>query len=184
MKEISGKKIAILATNGFEESELFEPMKALEKSGAEIDIISPEQGKIKAWDKTDWGKSIKVDKTVGEARVDDYDALVLPGGVINPDHLRRDQKAVDFVRQFFNKGKLVAAVCHGPQMLIEADVVRGRTLTSFSSVKKDLVNAGAIWIDKEVVVDGHLITSRNPGDLKAFSEKISEELARVPQMVH
>lgn len=184
MKDLSGKKIAILATNGFEESELFEPMKALEKSGAEIHIIAPEKGKIKAWDKNDWGKSIKVDVTIDDAKVIDYDALVLPGGVINPDKLRRYPKAVDFVHQFFNKNKLVAAICHGPQLLIEADLVRGRKLTSFSSIKKDLQNAGANWIDKEVVVDGNLLTSRSPEDLKVFSDTIIEEIAKVPVAVH
>ncbi len=184
MKDLTGKKIAILATNGFEESELFEPKKAFEKSGAEIYIIAPEKGKIKAWDNNDWGKSIKVDITIDDARETDYDALVLPGGVINPDKLRRYPKAVDFVRQFFVAKKLVAAICHGPQLLIEADLVRGRKLTSFSSIKKDLINAGASWIDKEVVLDGNLLTSRNPDDLKVFSETIIEELARIPVPVH
>jgi protease I len=178
MNELKGKKIAILATNGFEESELFEPKEALEKNGADVYIISPEGGKIKGWNHGNWSKEIKVDDTVENAFEGDYDALFLPGGVINPDKLRRDDKAVEFVRTFFDNDKFVAAICHGPQLLIEADVVRGRTLTSFSSIKKDLQNAGANWIDSEVVVDNNLVTSRSPEDLKAFNRKIIEELAK------
>ncbi len=181
MKELKGKKIAILATNGFEESELFEPMKALENSGAEVYIISPEKGTIKAWKHGDWSKEIKVDVIVDEANESDYDALVIPGGVINPDKLRRNSKAVDFVGRFFDNNKLVASICHGPQMLIEAEVVNGRTMTSFSSIKKDLQNAGANWIDSEVVVDNNLITSRSPDDLEVFNRTIIEEIARVQQ---
>lgn len=178
MNELKGKKIAILATNGFEESELFEPKEALEKSGADVYIISPEGGRIKGWNHGNWGREIKVDDTVENAFDGDYDALFLPGGVINPDKLRRDAKAVEFVRTFFDNDKFVAAICHGPQLLIEADVVRGRTLTSFSSIKKDLQNAGANWIDSEVVIDNNLVTSRSPEDIKAFNSKIIEELAK------
>jgi protease I len=181
MKELKGKKIAILATNGFEESELFEPMKALENSGAEVYIISPEKGTIKGWNHGDWSKEIKVDVTMDDAKESDYDVLVIPGGVINPDKLRRNMKAVDFVGRFFDNNKLVASICHGPQMLIEAEVVNGRTMTSFSSIKKDLQNAGANWIDSEVVVDNNLITSRSPDDLEAFNRTIISEIARVQQ---
>jgi len=173
---MDGKKIAILATNGFEESELFEPKKALEDWGAEVVIIAPEKGKIKAWNHGNWSKEIEVNVTVDDASVNDYDLLLLPGGVINPDKLRRDQKAVSFVRSFFESQKPVAAICHGPQLLIEAKVVKGRTMTSFHSIKTDLINAGANWIDSEVVEDNNLITSRTPGDLKAFIQKIMEKI--------
>jgi protease I len=183
MKELKGKKIAVLATNGFEESELFEPMKALENSGAEVYIISPEKGTIKGWNHGDWSKEIKVDVTIDDAKESDYDVLVIPGGVINPDKLRRNMKAVDFVGRFFDNNKVVASICHGPQMLIEAEVVNGRTMTSFSSIKKDLQNAGANWIDSEVVVDNNLITSRSPDDLEAFNQTIIEEIARVQRPV-
>ncbi len=177
MDHLKGKKIAILSSNGFEESELFEPKKALEENGAEVFIVSPEKGKIKAWNHGNWSKEIEVDVTVDKADANEYDALVLPGGVINPDKLRRSREAVNFTRRFFENNKLVASICHGPQLLIEAEVVRGRTLTSFFSIKKDLQNAGANWIDSEVVMDGGLITSRNPNDLKAFNQKLIEELA-------
>jgi protease I len=183
MNDLKGRKIAILATDGFEQSELFVPKKALEKSGAEVYIIAPDKGKIKGWDESDWGKSISVDDTVGEASEEVYDALFLPGGVINPDKLRREPKAVEFVRAFFESSKPVAAICHGPQMLIEADVVRGRTLTSFFSIKTDLINAGANWVDEEVVVDRNLITSRSPKDLDAFNRKIIEEFSKVEETV-
>ncbi len=179
MGKLDGRKIAILATNGFEESELFEPKKALEESGAEVVIVAPESGKIKAWNHGNWSREIDVNVLVDDARVDDYDALLLPGGVINPDKLRRNKKAVDFVSSFFDKNKMVASICHGPQMLIEAEVVKGRTLTSFFSIMKDLQNAGANWVDKEVVVDSGLITSRNPGDLEAFNKTIIEKFAEI-----
>ena len=178
MKDLKGKKVAILATSGFEESELFEPKKALEESGADVVIVAPEKGTIKGWNHGNWSKEIEVDITVDDAKESDYDALVLPGGVINPDKLRRNQKAVDFIKQFFDKNKLVASICHGPQLLIEAEVVKGRTMTSFFSIKKDLLNAGANWIDSEVVVDKGLITSRDPKDLKAFNEKVIEEIGK------
>ena len=183
MKDLKGRKIAILATNGFEEAELFEPKRALEDNGAEVHIISPEKGRIKGWNHGNWSKDIGVHKSVIEANPDDYDALFLPGGVINPDKLRRDENAVDFVRSFMEGNKLVASICHGPQMLIEADAVEGRRLTSFGSIKKDLINAGAEWVDEEVVIDGNLITSRSPSDLKAFSHKLVEEVAKVVETV-
>lgn len=183
MKTLKGKKVAILATNGFEESELFEPKKALEEEGAIVHIISPEKGRIKAWNHGNWSRDIEVDVNIVNAREEDYDALFLPGGVINPDKLRRDQKAVDFVYNFISRNKLVAAICHGPQLLIEADVVEGRRMTSFSSISKDLINAGAEWVDEEVVIDNNLITSRSPGDLKAFNRKLIEEVSKVEETV-
>ncbi len=176
MENLKGKKAAILATNGFEESELFEPKKALENSGAEVTVISPERGNIKAWRHGNWSKEIGVDITIDNASVNDYDCLILPGGVINPDKLRRNSKAVDFARRFFENNRLVAAICHGPQLLIDAEVVSGRTMTSFHAIRKDLENAGANWIDSEVVVDDKLITSRNPGDLEAFNRRIIEKM--------
>jgi protease I len=177
MDHLKGKKIAILSASGFEESELFEPKKAMEENGAEVFIISPEKGKIKAWNHGNWSREIKVSLTVAEADENDYDALIIPGGVINPDKLRRSQEAVTFVRRFFDNNKLVASICHGPQLLIEAEVVKGRKMTSFHSIKKDLLNAGADWIDSEVVLDDGLITSRNPGDLDAFNQKIIDVLS-------
>lgn len=170
------KRVAILATNGFEESELQSPKEYLEQQGWTAEIVSLESGTIKSWTNDNWGKDFTVDRTVSEASVSDYHALVLPGGVINPDLLRRDKKAVQFVKDFFEQKKPVAAICHGPQMLIEADVVDGRKLTSFSSVKTDLINAGAKWRDEEVVVDNGLVTSRTPNDLPAFNKKMVEEI--------
>lgn len=176
-RNLQGKTIAILATDGFEQSELLKPREALDRAGATTHVISPKPGEIKAWDEANWGQAVKVDRTVADADADAYDGLLLPGGVINPDKLRREQDAVDFVRAFFDAGKPVAAICHGPQMLIEAEVVRGRTLTSFSSVKKDLINAGANWVDEAVVVDNGLVTSRQPDDIPRFNEKMIEEFA-------
>lgn len=178
MKDLSGKKIAILASNGFEESELFQPLEALKKTGAEVLIVSPEKGKIKGWKHGNWSREINVDITIDQADESDFDALILPGGVINPDKLRRDPQAVSFVRRFFDNNKLVASICHGPQILIEADVVRGRKMTSFHSIKKDLLNAGANWVDSEVVIDNRLITSRNPEDLNAFNKAVVEEMIK------
>ncbi len=176
MNVLKDKKVAICVTNGFEESELFEPKKALEENGATVHIVSPEPGKIKAWNHGNWSKEINVDVTLKEANASDYDALMLPGGVINPDKLRRDKTAVDFVKEFFESQKPVAAICHGPQMLIEAGVVKGKKLTSFFSIRTDLENAGALWEDNAVVVDNGLVTSRNPGDLEAFNSKLIEEI--------
>ena len=174
---LSGKKVAILATDGFEQDELFSPLEALKAADAEVTIVSPAEGKIKGWKDADWGKKVKVDLALDEANADDFDALVLPGGVMNPDHLRCEPKAIQFVKEFFRAGKPVAAICHGPQLLIEADVVRGRKMTSFSSIKTDLKNAGAEWVDQEVVVDHGLVTSRSPDDLPAFNAKMIEEIA-------
>jgi protease I len=174
--KLKGKRIAILATDGFEQVELTEPQKFLKNEGADVDVISLKSGSIKGWDKTDWGDKIDVDKVLGDVSAAEYDALVLPGGQINPDKLRIEPTAVAFVREFAQAGKVIAAICHGPWTLIEADVVKGKHMTSWPSLKTDLRNAGAEWQDSEVVVDGHLITSRKPEDLDAFNQKIEELL--------
>jgi protease I len=176
-EQLSGKRIAILATHGFEQSELEGPREALDEAGADSDIVSLEEGEIRAWKEDDFGDSFEVDVLLDEANPEDYDGLLLPGGVMNPDKLRLEPKAVEFVRAFFAAGKPVAAICHGPQLLIEADVVRGRRMTSYPSVKKDLQNAGAKWVDEEVVVDNGLVTSRKPDDIPAFNAKMIEEFA-------
>lgn len=170
------KRIAILATNGFEESELKSPKEAMEKEGFRVDIVSPETGEIKGWTKGNWSNAYKVDRPLQGAKASEYDGLVLPGGVLNPDSLRTNEDALVFVRDFFKMGKPVAAICHAPQLLINADVVEDRTLTSYKSIRQDLLNAGANWVDKEVVVDEGLVTSRNPGDLPAFNRKLIEEI--------
>ncbi|GAB3336766.1 type 1 glutamine amidotransferase domain-containing protein [Marivirga atlantica] len=175
MSQLQNKNIAILTETGFEEVELTVPRKKLEEEGAIITIISPENKSIKSWDQDHWGFDLEVDKLVEEVKQEDFDGLLLPGGVINPDKLRRSEKAIDFIKTFFEKGKPVASICHGPQSLIEADVLQGRIMTSFPSIKTDLKNAGARWVDKEVVVDQGLVTSRNPDDLEAFCSKMVEE---------
>lgn len=172
-----GKKIAILATDGFEQSELLDPRKALDEAGAETVLISFKHGEIKGWDHTDWGKTVKVDKTIEEANPREYDALVLPGGVMNPDKLRMDSRAVGFVRLYATSGKPVAAICHGPWILLEAGLVQGKTVTSWPSVKTDLANAGANWVDQEVATDGQFITSRKPDDIPAFSRAIIDAVS-------
>ena len=177
MTTLSNHKIAILTEEGFEQIELTSPKAALEAAGATVHIISPKKGKIKAWNKTNWGIEIEVDKQLSEVSPDDYDALVLPGGVLNPDKLRQNAEAVAFVAAFLEEGKPIAAICHGPQMLIETDMIYGRKLTSYPSLKTDLKNAGAEWIDEEVVVDNGLVTSRRPADLDAFNKKMIEEFA-------
>jgi protease I len=174
---LNGKKIAILVCEGFEQSELEKPREALARAGALTHIVSPEDGPLRAWAETEYGDEFQVDVTLDRARADDYDALLLPGGVLNPDKLRREPAAVEFVRSFFQNGKPVAAICHGPQMLIEAEVVRGRKMTSFPSVKTDLINAGALWLDQAVVTDRGLVTSRKPDDIPQFNEKMIEEFA-------
>ncbi|MEO1256668.1 MAG: type 1 glutamine amidotransferase domain-containing protein [Bacteroidota bacterium] len=176
MSKLNQKKVAILATNGFEESELSSPMQALKDAGATVHIVSPKSGSIKSWDGDNWGKDFDVDKTLDEVNADDYNALVLPGGVINPDQLRTNDDAIDFIRSFFRQHKPVAAICHAPQLLVEADVLKGRKVTSYHSIKTDVKNAGANWVDEEVVVDQGLVTSRNPDDLPAFNDKLIEEV--------
>jgi protease I len=175
--KITGKKVAILATHGFEQSELEVPRDKLKEAGATVHVVSPEKGKIKGWDMKDWGHPVKVDKQLSDVSVDDYDAIVLPGGQINPDLLRINDQALEFIRAFFDQKKIVAAVCHAPWLLIETGIIKGRKATSYHSIKTDVINAGAKWEDSEVVVDQGVITSRNPGDLEAFSAKIIEEIA-------
>ncbi len=170
------KRIAILATDGFEESELKSPKEAMEKEGFKVEIVSEKEGKIKAWADGNWGSQYAVDTTLKNASAKDYNALVLPGGVINPDKLRRNEDALKFVKHFFEQKKPVASICHGPQTLISAGVVKGRKMTSFISIKDDLINAGANWVDEEVVVDEGFVTSRNPDDLPAFNSKLIEEI--------
>jgi protease I len=175
--DLSGKKIAILVENGFEQVELTAPREALEKNGAQTFIISPSGGKVRGWDHTDWGADFIVDKPLSSTSSRDFDALLLPGGVLNPDKLRMNPEAVKFVQDFFSEKKPVAAICHGPWTLINAGVVKGRTLTSWPSVKVDLQNAGANWVDEEVIVDNGLVTSRKPGDIPVFNNKMIEEFS-------
>jgi protease I len=175
-RKLNGKRVAMLVAQGFEEVELTEPRRALREAGAEVDLVSPEEGKVKAWAKTDWGKEYDVEVPLAQARPDDYDALVLPGGVMNPDHLRMNPAAVSFARAFFQASKPVAAICHGPWLLVDAEVLKGRTVTSYPSLHRDLENAGATWVDREVVTDRGLVTSRNPGDIPAFNRKMIEEI--------
>ena len=170
--ELEGMRIAILATDGFEQAELLEPQRQLIDAGAEVDVIAPDEGQIQGMDHDDKGEMVDVDITLAEASASDYDCLILPGGVVNADALRMNRDAVDFVEHFNETGELVAAVCHGAWTLIEADMVQGRTLTSWPSLKTDLRNAGASWVDQEVVIDGNLITSRKPEDLDAFCQEI------------
>ena len=176
MPKISNAKVVILATHGFEQSELQVPLQRLRHAGAEVVVVSPEKGQIRGWKDKDWGESVNVDKVLGEVSADDYDAIVLPGGQINPDLLRINAEALQLIRDFLDSGKVVAAICHAPWLLIEVDAVRGRQVTSYKSIKTDVVNAGGKWLDREVVTDAGLITSRNPGDLEAFCVKIVDEI--------
>ena len=176
MAKLTGKKVAILTENGFEEVELTSPKKALEEAGAEVKIVSPQKGKVKAWDHDHWSIELPVDVQLDNAQAEDYDALMLPGGVLNPDQLRQNKRAVEFAQQFLETGKPVAAICHGPQLLIETGLIEGRTMTSYPSLRTDLQNAGVIWEDKEVVTDNGLVTSRSPKDLNAFNKKAIEEI--------
>ena len=173
---LNGKKVAILVAEGFEQSEMVEPRKALEQAGAETEIVSPAQGEVQGWNHFDKAERFNVDVTVDEADADDYDALLLPGGVANPDQLRANPKAVQFVKRFVEAAKPVGVICHGPWTLIEAGAVKGRTLTSWPSLRTDLTNAGAKWVDQEVVTDRGLVSSRKPADIPAFSRKLIEEI--------
>jgi protease I len=175
-KRLEGKKVALLVADGFEQIELTSPRQALHDAGAVAHIVSPNDKEVRGWLHTEWGDTFGVDVTLGEANADSYDALVLPGGVMNQDNLRKDKRAVAFVRKFFEAGKPVAAICHGPWTLIEAGVVKGRRMTSYRSIKTDLKNAGADWVDKACVVDNGLVTSRHPDDLEAFNAKVVEEI--------
>lgn len=165
-------KVMILATDGFEQSELMKPKEALEKAGIETAVVSLKSGEIKGWDQKDWGKSVKVDMTVADATADDFDALLLPGGQMNPDILRMDEGAIELIKDFDSAGKPIAAICHAPWLLVEANIVEGRTVTGWPSVHTDLMNAGADVVDREVVTDGNLITSRKPQDIPAFSKAL------------
>jgi protease I len=176
-QSLNGKKVAILVEDGFEQIELTSPKEALEKAGAKTHIVSPKRDKVKGWEHTQWGQEFPVDVSLDKANANEYDALLLPGGVMNPDKLRTSKQAVQFVRSFFDQGKPVAAICHGPWILVEADVVNGRKMTSYTSIQTDLKNAGANWVDQEVVVDQGLVTSRKPDDLPAFNRKMVEEIA-------
>jgi protease I len=177
MADISGTRVAILATHGFEQSELEIPCDRLKAAGAEVDIVALETGQIRGWDHKDWGHSVRVDRTIDEISAGDYDALVLPGGQINPDLLRLDRRVLDLIRAMHERKKIVAAVCHAPWLLIESGLAKGLKATSYKSIKTDMVNAGAKWEDSEVVIHRAIITSRNPDDLEAFSAKIVAELA-------
>jgi protease I len=176
-QKLDGKRVAIVATDGFEQAELTEPMKALQEAGAKTEIVSVKPGQIQGWKHFDKADFFTVDKTVDQAKPDDYDALMLPGGVANPDQLRINEKAIAFIRHFVDAKKPIAAICHGPWTLIDAGAVRGRKMTSWPSLKTDLRNAGAEWVDQEVVADQGLITSRKPDDIPAFNRKMIEEFA-------
>jgi deglycase len=175
---LTGKRVAILVTNGFEQVELTGPKEALEAAGAETEIVSPAEKKVRGWEgeDMDWGSKFKIDVPLAEASARNYDALLLPGGVMNPDKLRLEPQAIEFIRQFVNSGKPIGAICHGPWTLIEAGAVRGRRMTSYPSIKTDLINAGANWVDEEVVVDNGIVTSRKPADIPAFNRKLIEEI--------
>ncbi|MER3470953.1 MAG: protease [Chitinophagaceae bacterium] len=176
-RNVEGKKVAIITENGFEEVELTSPKKALEEAGVTVHILSAQKDKVKAWDKDHWSIELPVDKALTDAKIDDYDMLLIPGGVINPDKMRIDDNYVYFAQQFLESGKPVAAFCHGPQLLIETGMIANRKMTSYPSIKSDLINAGAQWEDKEVVVDNGLVASRSPKDLEAFNNKVLEELS-------
>ncbi|MQT12649.1 type 1 glutamine amidotransferase domain-containing protein [Segnochrobactrum spirostomi] len=181
MTDITKAKIVIVATDGYEQSELEVPLRKLKEAGATVEVAAPagtrNPGEILGWDEKDWGRPVKIDKGLDSIRAADYDALVLPGGQINPDKLRLEPKAVELVKEFVNAGKVVAAICHGPWLLVEAGVAKGRRLTSYKSIKTDVKNAGGIWVDEEVVTDRGVVTSRSPADLDAFVGKIIEEIS-------
>ncbi len=171
-QDLNGLRVAILATDGFEQSELLEPRRALEEAGASTEVVSPKPDAINGWNHSDWGQTVVVDQALAEADAKDYDALLLPGGVMNPDKLRMEPEAVDFVKAFFAAGKPVAAICHGPWMVLEAGAVRGHRVTSWPSLHTDITNAGGEWVDREVVVDQNLVTSRKPDDIPAFNREM------------
>lgn len=174
--DVKGKKVAILTEDGFEETELTSPMNALKEAGVAVHVISPKKDKVKAWNHDHWSIEVPVDKNLSDVSPEDYDMLVLPGGVMNPDKLRQNKDAIVFAQHFLEQGKPLAAICHGPQLLIETGMLNERNMTSYPSLKTDLENAGVIWEDKEVVVDNGLVTSRSPADLEAFNKKMIEEL--------
>jgi protease I len=177
-KQLDGCRVAILATDGFEQVELVKPAEALEEAGADVRVVSPKSGAINGWQHTDWGDRVEVDLTLKEADPADFDCLLLPGGVMSPDRLRMDENAVAFLRAFVDQGKPVAAICHGPWMLIEAGAVAGKRIASWPSLKTDLRNAGAEWVDEPVVVDGNFVTGRKPADIPAFNAKMIELFSR------
>lgn len=172
MAQLTGLRVAILATDGFEQSELIEPRKALDAAGARTEIVSPKTGKVRGWNHKEWGQEVNVDQSLADAEPEEFDALLLPGGVMNPDSLRMDPKAVAFVKSFFTRGKPVAAICHGPWTVVESGAAKGRRMTSWPSLKTDIRNAGGEWVDQEVVVDGNLVTSRKPDDIPAFNREL------------
>ncbi len=176
MTNLMGKKVAILTENGFEETELTSPKKAMENAGIKVDIVSPQKSKVKGWAHDHWSVELPVNVNLSNADMENYDALLIPGGAMNPDQMRMNEQCVQFARDFMKAGKTVAAICHGPQLLIETGLLKGRKLTSYPSIKTDLKNAGADWRDKEVVVDDNLITSRSPKDLEAFNKKLLEQI--------
>lgn len=180
MPDIRQARILIIATHGFEQSELIEPRDRLRGAGARVDVATPDGRPIRAWAKTDWGETVEADLMIADARPGDYDALVLPGGVMNPDKLRMDDVAVEIVRNFIDAGKVVGAICHAPWLLVQADAVRGRDVTSYQSIRRDVENAGGLWIDREVVTDNGIVTSRGPQDITAFVAKLVEEVQEGP----
>ena len=176
-KELKGKRIAALVTKGFEQVELADPRKALERAGAIVTVVAPESGTVQGWNHGEWGQGVNVDETLDQAAASSYDALLLPGGVISADHIRMNAKAVQLVKDFFDMGKPLAVICHGPWIMVEADIVRGLKMTSYPSLATDLRNAGADWVDQEVVNDRGVVSSRRPQDLPAFTQKMIEEFA-------
>lgn len=177
MTNLKDLKVAILSENGFEQIELLSPKQKMEEAGVKVEVVSPQANELRAWDERDWGITLTVDKKLDEANPDDYDGLMLPGGVLNPDKLRMNKKAVDFISHFLQAGKPLGVICHGPQTMIETGLLKGRTMTSYPSIKTDLINAGVKWVDQAVVVDNGLVSSRSPKDLDAFNKKLLEELA-------
>ena len=177
-KDLTGKKVAILVDEGYEQVELVKPRRALDKAGAQTQVVSPQEGEVRGWNMKKWGKYVAVDVRLDDADPEAYDALLLPGGVMNPDKLRINPKAIEFVKHFFDANKPVAAICHAPWTLVEADVIKGRTLTSWPSLRTDIRNAGGNWVDEEVVTDMGLVTSRKPDDIRAFNKRMVEEIAK------